>query len=114
MRPEFVGSAQVRTGVSAMPGRRNVFGILLRVALGGEEIIVAAASAGIGPTDSRSRLVDRAASFVGIEKAAHLAEMRVRFATHGIVLVAIHLGELSPGHLKVQTEMIGKAMDVAL
>ena len=96
-----------------MPGRRNVLGIFLGVTFGGEKIIVAAAPTRVGPTNSRSCLVDRAASLVGIEEAADLAEMHIRLAAHGILLVAILFGELSSGCLKAQSEVSGEATDIA-
>ena len=90
-------------------------GVFLRIALGAQEIIIAAAfAAGIFAADGRPGRIDGAAARLGIEEAADAAIMLIRLAAHGIGLVAIHLGEFLARFLEAQPEMVGQALHIFL
>src|SRR5580658_1716553 len=79
-----------------------------------ETVIAAVIVAGIGAADLRPRRVDRAAPQFGVEEATDLAEMLVRLAPHGELLVAVDLGELLARLREAETEMLGQPRHVAL
>src|SRR5471032_2511117 len=90
-------------------------GIFLRIALGAQEVVIAAAfAAGIFAADGGAGGIDGAAARLGVKEAADAAIMLIRLAPHGIGLVAIHLGEFAPRLFKAQPEMIGQALHVFL
>ena len=74
--------------------------VLLRAALEGQEIVVAAAaSAGKRAAYGGPRLVDGAAPLLGVEEAADAAVNRVLFTPHGIFPPMRDLGKFRPGDL---------------
>src|SRR5262249_30748602 len=85
-----------------------------RLALERQEIVVAAARAGIAAAGGGPRLVDRAATLLGIEEAANPAEVHVLLAAHGILMTPALAGELGSGHLEAKGKVLGQPLDVAL
>ena len=92
-----------------------MLGVFLRIALGTQEIVIAAAfAARIFTADGGAGGVYGAASLLGIKEAADAAVMLIFLAPHGIGLVAIHLGEFPAGVLEPQAEMVSQALHVFL
>src|SRR6476469_3954409 len=86
----------------------------MRPPLERQEVVVAAAAAGIAAAHGWARLVDRAAALVGVEERADAAEMLVGLAANGI-LAAVPLDrELGLGLLEGEVEMLGKPLHVPL
>jgi len=91
-----------------------VLGIILGIALGREEIVVAATAAGVFAADGGTRCIDGAAARVGVEEAADAPEYLVILAAHRVFRAGLDLRELLSGLLKAQIEMLGQPFDVAL
>ena len=97
-----------------VPGRGDVVFVFLGIPLGHQETVIAAAAAGILAAYGGPGSIDGAATLVGIEELADLAEMLVGLAAHGIFRFFIHLGELLARRFKGQLEVLGQTLDVAL
>ena len=94
-----------------VPGRGDVVFVFLGIPLGHQETVIAAAAAGILAAYGGPGSIDGAATLVGIEELADLAEMLVGLAAHGIFRFFIHLGELLARRFKGQLEVLGQTLD---
>src|SRR3569833_3980520 len=70
-------NASAKRAASHVPGRGDVFGVVLRIPLMHQEAVIAAAAPRIYPADGGAGLIDGAATLLGIEELADLAEVRV-------------------------------------
>lgn len=85
-----------------------MFGVTLRVPLGGEEVVVAAASAWKGPPDRRPCRIDCAIALVRVEEATNPAKMGIRLTPHGEMFLPFDLDEFRSGCIEAQLKMIGE------
>ncbi len=98
-----------------VPGIRDELLVLLRFALKGEEVPVAAIVVAREFAASRgTRFVDGAAAFVCVEKLADLAEVHVFLALHHALVAFDGLEEFLFGFFQGQAEVIGNALGIAV
>ncbi len=88
--------------------------VLLRTALEGEEVVIAAAAARKAPAQAGAGLIHRAAALLGIEEAADAAEDLVRLAPHGVLGPPPFGGELAARLLEREVEVLGEPLHVTL
>src|SRR5262245_3947030 len=111
--PAFAGMTSP-AATSLVVGDGDELGVLLGAPLEGQEVVVAAASAGEAATERRARLVDRAAALLGVEEAAHAPEDLVRLAPHGVLAAPALDRELGLGLAEGDPKVLGQPFHIAL
>lgn len=98
-----------------MIGDRGERFVVLAAALVHQEIIISAAAvAGVIAARGGTRLIDRAAAFLGVEELADAAVDFIALAAHQVFVAVAFAREAPFRRVVFQREMLGEAFDVAL